>query len=179
MVPLRVIALASNILFAAFGALAHIYPVLILHIILLPVNAVRLIQIRNLIKCTSAIQLSDISINSLRPFMSRRLAKAGHVLIKRGELADRMYYLVRGKMKISETEKIIEPGTILGEIGIFSRDQKRTATVACVEDCEIYELSGSKVKEIYSRDGTFGLAMLQLIIARLLEDPASLNKQEV
>jgi hypothetical protein len=44
MVPLRAVAICSNVLFAAFGALAHIYPVLVLHAILLPVNIVRLMQ---------------------------------------------------------------------------------------------------------------------------------------
>ena len=38
MVPLRVVAIVSNVLFATFGGLAHIYPVLVLHVVLLPVN---------------------------------------------------------------------------------------------------------------------------------------------
>jgi uncharacterized protein YjiS (DUF1127 family) len=45
MVPLRAVAICSNVLFAGYGALAHIYPVLALHAILLPVNVVRLIQV--------------------------------------------------------------------------------------------------------------------------------------
>jgi len=48
MVPLRVVAIGSNILFATFGALAHIYPVLVLHVILLPINVTRLIQLLRL-----------------------------------------------------------------------------------------------------------------------------------
>jgi CRP/FNR family transcriptional regulator, cyclic AMP receptor protein len=44
MVPLRIVAICSNILFAVFGALAHVYPVLVLHLILFPVNGVRLMQ---------------------------------------------------------------------------------------------------------------------------------------
>lgn len=44
MVPLRTVAIVSNILFATFGVLAHVYPVLALHIILLPVNGIRLLQ---------------------------------------------------------------------------------------------------------------------------------------
>jgi uncharacterized protein YjiS (DUF1127 family) len=44
MVPLRIVAICSNVLFVTFGALAHIYPVLLLHVVLLPVNAVRLLQ---------------------------------------------------------------------------------------------------------------------------------------
>jgi hypothetical protein len=42
MVPLRIIAILSNVLFAAFGYIQHIYPVLFLHIVLLPINAWRL-----------------------------------------------------------------------------------------------------------------------------------------
>ena len=45
MMPLRVLAIISNVLFCAYGAVAHIFPVLILHSILLPVNVVRLVQI--------------------------------------------------------------------------------------------------------------------------------------
>jgi CRP/FNR family transcriptional regulator, cyclic AMP receptor protein len=42
MVPLRSVAICSNVLFATFGAAAHVYPVLALHLILLPVNCARL-----------------------------------------------------------------------------------------------------------------------------------------
>lgn len=45
-VPLRTLALASNIMFGAYGLLAHIYPVALLHMILLPINLVKLYQIR-------------------------------------------------------------------------------------------------------------------------------------
>ena len=44
MVPLRAVAIFSNVLFVTFGALAHVYPVLVLHIILFPLNGVRLAQ---------------------------------------------------------------------------------------------------------------------------------------
>lgn len=42
MVPLRLLAILSNVLFAAFGLLQHIYPVLLLHLTLLPINLWRL-----------------------------------------------------------------------------------------------------------------------------------------
>ena len=43
MVPLRSIAILSNILFVAFAYCQHIYPVFLLHVALLPVNGWRLI----------------------------------------------------------------------------------------------------------------------------------------
>lgn len=44
MTRLRLIALASNLAFISYGYLAHLMPVLFLHVILLPVNAYRLAQ---------------------------------------------------------------------------------------------------------------------------------------
>ena len=42
MFPLGAVAIVSNILFATFGGLAHVYPVLVLHLILLPLKCSRL-----------------------------------------------------------------------------------------------------------------------------------------
>jgi ABC-type uncharacterized transport system YnjBCD permease subunit len=44
---LRVVAIASNILFCIYGYDRNIYPVLILHALLLPINIVRLIELRS------------------------------------------------------------------------------------------------------------------------------------
>jgi CRP-like cAMP-binding protein len=66
-----------------------------------------------------------------------------------------------------EIDKTISSGAVLGEIGVFARDQIRMATVA---DCEVYELTGRKAQELYFQDPSFGYAVLQLIIARLMEN---------
>jgi hypothetical protein len=39
---LRIFSVASNVLFVTYGLLAHICPVFLLHIILLPINLVKL-----------------------------------------------------------------------------------------------------------------------------------------
>ena len=44
---LRMAALASNVLFVLYGVLAHIYPVVILHVILLPINLRKLHRIKS------------------------------------------------------------------------------------------------------------------------------------
>ena len=44
MVALRIVAITSNIAFFAYGALAEIGPVLLLHLVLLPINVWRLGQ---------------------------------------------------------------------------------------------------------------------------------------
>ena len=44
MVPLRLVAIGSNLAFILYGYLAGVEPVLWLHVILLPINATRLVQ---------------------------------------------------------------------------------------------------------------------------------------
>jgi CRP/FNR family transcriptional regulator, cyclic AMP receptor protein len=168
MIPLRVTAILSNILFASFGFGAHIYPVMMLHLILFPVNALRLIQVRRVVRGT--LQRTDLSMESILPIMTHRRFRAGETLIRKGEPADRLFYLDRGEANVVEIGKTVSSGSVLGEIGIFARDQRRMATVVCVTDCEIYELSESKTKELYYQDPSFGYAVFQIVITRLLEN---------
>ena len=170
MVPLRALAIVSNVLFCAFGAVAHIYPVLILHAILMPVNVTRLVQIWRLVRGMQATNNADLSIQALLPLMTPRTYKSGEVLVRKGEHADRVFYVMTGNMEIRELGKVIGPGSLVGEIGVFSPNRTRMATVVCSTDCEVYELSESKAKALYYQNPAFGYAVLQIIIGRLLEN---------
>lgn len=44
-VRLRAVAIASNLAFVLYGALAGITPVLVLHLLLLPINIYRLVEV--------------------------------------------------------------------------------------------------------------------------------------
>lgn len=46
MVALRVVAIAGNLAFIVYSGLADIGPVLLLHVVLLPVNVLRLVELR-------------------------------------------------------------------------------------------------------------------------------------
>ena len=77
MVPLRVLAIVSNVLFCAFGAVAHIYPVLILHAILMPVNVTRLVQIWRLVRGMQAANNAYFSIQAPLPLITPRTYNSG------------------------------------------------------------------------------------------------------
>ena len=44
MLPMRLSAISANLLFIGYGGLGSFYPVLVLHLILLPLNIGRLVQ---------------------------------------------------------------------------------------------------------------------------------------
>jgi CRP/FNR family cyclic AMP-dependent transcriptional regulator len=50
MIPLRCVAIVSNVAFLTYGYFAGLYPVFFLHVVLLPLNILRLYQLRRLIE---------------------------------------------------------------------------------------------------------------------------------
>jgi CRP/FNR family transcriptional regulator, cyclic AMP receptor protein len=170
MIPLRILALGSNVLFMAYGYADHLYPVFTLHAILFPVNALRLMQFLRLMRDMRGAHREDLSIQSLLPYMARRKFTAGETLVRKGEQADRLYYLLDGELEITDLRKVLKSGAVVGEIGVFAPKQVRTATVVCRTDCNLFELTEHKAKQLYFQDRSFGFAVLQLIIARLMEN---------
>jgi CRP/FNR family cyclic AMP-dependent transcriptional regulator len=170
MIPLRIVALVSNVLFCSYGFFDHLYPVLILHAALFPVNLWRLVQFQRLVRDVRDAHSEELPIQALLPFMTTRDLAAGEAVIRKGEKADRLYYLVDGELEISEIGKTLQPGAMFGEIGVFARDQERTATIVCRTDCRVYELTENKAKQLFFQDKSFGFGIMQLIINRLLEN---------
>ncbi len=133
-------------------------------------NTVRLVQFQRLVRDMRNAHSGELSIKSLLPYMNRRNMSAGEVLVRRGEKADRLYYLVEGELEIADFNKVLGSGVVVGEIGIFASNQVRTATVVCRSDCKLLELTEQKAREMYFEDRSFGFAVLQLIIQRLTEN---------
>jgi CRP/FNR family cyclic AMP-dependent transcriptional regulator len=178
MIPLRVLALASNVLFIAYGYADHLFPVLLLHTLLFPVNAFRLIQFYRLVQQMREIPGEDLSIQTLLPHMTWRTFAAGETLVRKGERADRLYYLVDGELEVADFKKALAPGAMVGEIGVFAPNQARTATIICRTDCSVLELTESMARQLYFQDRSFGFAVLQLIISRLVENNEQLLQQQ-
>ncbi len=170
MIPLRILALVSNVLFILYGYFDGLLPVVLLHVTLLPVNLVRLMQFQRLVRDMRNAGRKDLPVESLTPYMTKCSLAAGQTLVRKGEVADRLYVLADGELEITEFGKTLKPGAVVGEIGVFAPDQKRTATIVGLTACSLFELSESKAKQLYFQDRSFGFAVLQLIIARLEEN---------
>jgi hypothetical protein len=168
MLRLRWVAIGSNVLFVLFGYFARIYPVMMLHIVLFPVNVVRLIQVYQLLRRAGNPLESGLSFESMLPFMVKRFLRSGTTLVTKDDLADKLFYVMEGEVQIVGPNKILGPGSVVGEIGVFAPDLRRTAIVKCTTDCVIYELIERKALELYFQKPSY--AVLQLIIGRLLEN---------
>jgi CRP/FNR family transcriptional regulator, cyclic AMP receptor protein len=72
MIPLRMIGICSNCMFIIYGSLDGLYPVLVLHLILLPLNGLRLREMLRLTKQVQAAGQGDLYMDWLKPFTSTR-----------------------------------------------------------------------------------------------------------
>ncbi|WP_300546925.1 cyclic nucleotide-binding domain-containing protein [Roseovarius sp.] len=170
MLQLRLIAIASNIAFLVYGAGAGLIPIFILHATLLPLNVYRTVQkVRELKSLKKALE-GRAEIDVLMPFMTRRRLPKDTVLFRKGEVAEAIYFLANGKLLIPELEKTVLPGTLVGEIGIFRPDKKRTASMLCKTDCELYAISENDVHQQCLENPQFGLFLTKLIASRLFDE---------
>jgi CRP/FNR family cyclic AMP-dependent transcriptional regulator len=177
MLPLRYLAIGSNVAFIIYAAFAQIHPVLLLHSILLPLNLFRLWQLQRLIADVADAAHGDFSIDWLLPYMRRRRAAAGEQLFRCGERADEMFYIVRGTVLLPEVGAHRTAGQMIGEIGLFSPQGTRTASARCETDCEFLSISGKKVLDLYYQNPKFGIYLLRLITGRLVEEVDRLKAQ--
>ena len=179
MIPLRLIGILSNVAFMTYGFGGRLYPVLILHAILLPLNCLRLVQMRTLIQKVHAASRGDLSMEWLVPMMRRRQRAKGEVLFQRGDPAKELYLVFSGSVRLLDLAVEIGPGKMLGEVGIFAPTHQRMDTAICETEVELGVMATDKVLELYYQDRRFGFYLIRLVSQRLLEDYGSLRDRVV
>jgi ABC-type multidrug transport system fused ATPase/permease subunit len=175
MVPLRVANMIGCAFFAGYGALAGNVTTFLLYLLMVPINAYRLRQMLNLVKMARGATQGDTSMEWLKPFMSERKYRKGDVLFKKDDAAQEMFLTVTGKFLVREIKVELPPGRLMGELGFLSPDNKRTATVECLEDGHVLTITYEKLLEIYFQNPQFGYYFLVLTSQRLLENHARLQ----
>jgi len=176
MVPLRVANMAGCTFFVAFGAFSGNVATFLLYLLLLPINAVRLRQMLNLVKKAGMATEGDTSMEWLKPFMTERKYRRGDELFKKDDAATEMFLTVTGKFLVKEISIEIPPGRLMGELGFLTPNQRRTATVECIEDGQVMTITYEKLLEIYFQNPQFGYYFLVLTSQRLLENISRLER---
>ncbi len=175
MVPLRVANMAGSTFFAVFGALSGNVATFLLYLLSLPINALRLRQMLNLIKKARVAAEGDMSMEWLKPFMTERKYRHGDRLFRKGDPATEMFLVVTGKFLVKEINVELLPGRLMGELGFLTPNKRRTATVECIEDGQVLSITYDRLLEIYFQNPQFGYYFLVLTSQRLMENIARLE----
>ena len=167
MIPLRWAGIAANALAIVYSSLHGTWPTLVLHAILLPTNAWRLYAMLRLIGDIDRAIKGDLNADWLLPYARPKTFRPGDVMMARGDYATAAFYVVAGEVEIPELQQRFAKGTLLGEIGLFTPDGRRTMTVRCVTEVHAAVLDYDRFKELYFQNPQFGFRLLQMIVARM------------
>jgi CRP/FNR family transcriptional regulator, cyclic AMP receptor protein len=177
MIPLRVVAITSNVAFIAYallglkyGIFGRVYPILLLHSALLPLNIVRLRQIKRLIKAVNQASSSEV-FDSLIPYMTSERHRKGVTVFSRGDPADKLYVIGEGSVRIPELGKQLSTGAVFGEVGLFAPQGVRSVSAVCEDDCRLYSIAKDKVLELYYQNPRFGFFLIRLVSGIVQQNP--------
>jgi CRP/FNR family transcriptional regulator, cyclic AMP receptor protein len=169
MIPLRVVRIASNVAFMsyalvglAYGVFGRLYPILVLHACLLPLNIFRLRQVRGLVQAVRSASDKD-ALQALVPYMRTESHAAGEMLFRRGDPADKLYMIQRGRVSFPEIGKHVAAGSLFGEVGLLAAPGTRSLTAECQDDCQLSTITKDKALELYYQNPAFGMFLLRLL----------------
>jgi CRP/FNR family transcriptional regulator, cyclic AMP receptor protein len=171
MIPLRMAAIFANALFAAYFYLKGYYPLFALNAFMAPINVFRLHQMRRLISdirsATSAASAGEFDYEWLRPYMKPLMLPKGFTLHRKGDLSQEAYILVRGQVSLSEPGVTLEPGAFFGEMGLFTEENRRTATAVAATDVELLSVRYDELLELAAQNPQFGFYLMKLMMKRM------------
>lgn len=166
---LRTVAVAANLSFITYGFAAGVWPMLALHLFLLPLNLYRLSEIFAVTKRLRQGRANGMPIDVLRPFLKPVTMDEGSVLFRRGDSPDRIYFLEEGEVELPELGKSIGPGTLFGEMAYFSIARTRTTSAICRTRCRILSINETDFMRLFHQNPEFGLYVIRLIAQRLVD----------
>lgn len=96
--------------------------------------------------------LSNPVLEALLSKMSSLKVKKDVVIVKKGDLAISMFFIVSGRVKVVKDNEEIEEGagSFFGELGLLF-SVRRTATVIASEDCLLMVLSKGDFQSLAER----------------------------
>jgi CRP/FNR family transcriptional regulator, cyclic AMP receptor protein len=168
MVPLRLVAMCSNVMFIIYAVLSDAPPILVLHCLLFPLNLWRLLEARNLRhKFAEATQV-EISPAMLLPFMQKYTSRQGDAIFQKGDNADKVYLVLRGQVLLQDSEHPLADGQLFGLLGVFSNERRHTDSASCLTEVEYGVIDSEKFLEFVHQEASFENYVIGIIVQRHL-----------
>ena len=177
MIPLRWLAVGSNVGFIVYGLVHPSLLMVALHAVLLPVNLFRVVQ---MVRLTRRVVASTTDPRQLavwmRPYMRSRRYAAGSMIFERGDRADRLYFLAEGAVELPEVGRQLQAGQMFGEIAFFAPDRQRSSSARCLQASTVLSIDEATFRQLVYQHPDFGLEIVRLIAGRLSHDVQRLQE---
>lgn len=176
MSPLRIVAICSNCAFITYGYLDGLYPILFLHVVLLPLNTMRLYQMIRLSQQVREAAHGDLNMDWIKPFSAIQRTHVGEILFKKSGPATNMFVIVSGRYRLEESEIELGRGNVVGELSLLAPNQRHTQTLECIEPGKVFRMNIGQVEQLFFQNQKFGFYFLKLIVSRMFENHGRLER---
>ncbi len=113
-------------------------------------------------------RLSPDQWHTIAPYLARHEIRAGHLLIKQGDVDRTMYFVGQGNLQIYTSGGapgtgqvgILRAGSVVGEPGLFD-GAPRLANVEAMTPCIVWALRGPRLEELAQRLPALALELLR------------------
>ena len=167
MLPLRLLAIASNVAFIGYALPLRLWPIVVLHGLLLPMNLLRLRQLLRMLKSLRAASVRDIDVAPLLAHLEHVRRQAGTMLFRKGDAADCAYYIAEGEVDFPERSDRLGPGNFFGEDGLFAAHGLRTGSACCASDVALYRIRQRDLVAAFHGSPSLAIALVRLIASRM------------
>jgi CRP/FNR family cyclic AMP-dependent transcriptional regulator len=167
MIPLRIVAILSNVAFIVYASSNYLHPILVLHSVLLPLNLSRIVQVVQLKKLVERATKDDLSVECLGRYTRPVRWRAGEIIFNRGEHADCLYILACGIMRLEDPDHVLQAGDLFGAIELFSDARLRTQTARALTDIELLRLTEAGLTQACYHNPGLAFHLLRLSANRL------------
>lgn len=176
MIRLRLAATASNLCFIAYGASLHLFPILTLHILLLPLNIWRMLEIFVITRSIKSMVKIDC-LQALGPYLRAEHHSQGVLLFKKGDIAQCMYLVSEGELIVEEIGHVLRPTDLFGEMALFSPTRRRTFSVRTLTNATVFAVAKYDVESLCLRRPELAYYLITLITGRLVQDLEQLRSK--
>jgi CRP/FNR family transcriptional regulator, cyclic AMP receptor protein len=176
-IPLRLFAMCACVAFSIYTAAHGAWPNLIVNTIALPIHAYRVWEMRQLTRRIASAVDGDLNVEWLKPYMAPHHLAAGDTVFRKGDIANEMFYVSSGRLRIIELDIELRAGELLGEIGMFSTSRRRTYSAVAIDRVELLAISESNLLQLYHQNPKFGFYLIQLVTRRLVGNVERMEAQ--
>jgi CRP/FNR family cyclic AMP-dependent transcriptional regulator len=115
------------------------------------------------------------SIDRFLEHCHRRRYPAKSVIIYAGDQSDVLYYIVEGSVTVLIEDEdgheivlaYLNPGDFFGEMGLFGKENNRSAWIRTRTSCELAEISYSRYRQLAEQDASILFELAGQMAARL------------
>jgi DNA-binding NarL/FixJ family response regulator len=139
------------------------------------VQAIRIVEHMDAIRSLHLKHVDSASalLAFLLPHMTHERHARGHVLFRKGDPGNVMYYVQQGRVRLPELDVNMAHGDVFGELGVFAPTHVRTSGARCETATDLFKLTAEQTQRLCFENPRFAYYMIRLIADRLVGERAT------